>query len=418
MRPVSGNEIERQDTEASITASPHCDQPPPQVPSKMPQIRSRSSDFATFKYCGHMTSEFLLARLPSSQLCPGCKFREIISKIKAAQQQLVERGGAFASKEIGKGHNNVKKHWRVPKIHLANTVAQYEALLSHPGISLRDRYKLESLLDIWNREKDGLAEVPGMRQVPTEKEPSQKEHEVARLMIELLKLVLEKEMAAEDKVSNEGSVATNNPSNRHEQQQSQTTISKAATVSACLPATPKSASCAAPNRTVTPLPRESILKRKPTSSLASPQTKRIRITDTVTLSPPRLNITNPNPFTQLSAALTLQPHAKHTEAEDARPRYSFQRRKASYEPGAWASGAEEEKANTSFATRSWERAEKARCKEIEEEEEERRVVEGLEIVTGAWVGVWWVRGVVVCVGLEELGRVMGGTERRGKYVSV
>lgn len=82
-----------------------------------------------------------------------------------------------------------------------NTVAQFEALLADPEVPKRDRHKLERLVETWNRKREDLVKVPGvpgLREVPTEKEPSEEEHEAARLMIKLLMLVLEKEMTTGD----------------------------------------------------------------------------------------------------------------------------------------------------------------------------------------------------------------------------
>lgn len=127
----------------------------------------------------------------------------------------------FASWELGTGHQEVKETSRVPKAYLVNTVAQFEALMPDPEIPKRDRQKLERLVDTWNKKRESLAnvpDVPGVREVPTKKEPSEEEHEAARLMIQLLKLVLEKEMTAEDKVASKYSVKATRISNRHRQQ--------------------------------------------------------------------------------------------------------------------------------------------------------------------------------------------------------
>lgn len=162
--------------------------------------------------------------------------------------------------------------------------------------------------------------------------------------------------------------------------------------------------------TAAPSPPKSILKRKPSSSLEQsseiPQSKRFRITDTVTISPPRLNIVDPSPFTRLSAESTVQTHATHSAAENYRPRPAFQRKRSVFKPGVWISVPGEEKVNTSFYKRSWERAEKVVFREAVEEEEKNKVAEGLKAITAPWVGFWWIRGVLVHGGVNLVVRDM------------
>jgi hypothetical protein len=398
MGPSSSDQVERQDNAPSATMLPQSEQAPPQT-------RPRDSEFAAGKYCSHVTPRSLLARLPSSLQCPRCDFRDLISKTRAAQQELTERGGAFASKEIGTGHHNVKQDWRILKMQLANTVARFEALLADPWVQVRDRAILTSLLDVWDTEKDGLAKVPGMREVPTEEEPSEEEHEVARLMIELFKLVLEKEMTAKDKAHiryNEAKQLLD----RLGQQHNQAAAPQSSPATTSDPATPKWESSCALNHIALPSPSKSILKRKSISPLAhsprTPKPKRTRITDTVTISPQHINISNPSSFAKLSIAPTVQPHAEHTEAEKKRRKTIYYRRRRAYKPGVWASGAGEEKVNTSYCYWTWEEAEEIRCREIKEEEQQRKAVEGLKVIAGAWVGLWWIRRDVGCVGLDWL----------------
>lgn len=150
--------------------------------------------------CAHHIPTSLAAKLPVPHLCSTCTINADIKAIQDVQQRFADRGSAFVSKQMAH-HKTVRKRWRTAKLALIKTVTFFEALIADSHWSSEDAVKVKAALDVWNKKKLVLTKVPGVNYVPSAEEdgPIEEEHEIARLMVDLLKLVLAKEMAGEDK---------------------------------------------------------------------------------------------------------------------------------------------------------------------------------------------------------------------------
>jgi hypothetical protein len=414
--------------------------------------------------CGHEISPRLALGLPHSNECPSCTVVRYIEIIEGVQKQLSIIGGAFISKEYKHDeHRELKRRWHAAKIGLANAVATFENILAEQYMSTLDRDCVRDALKVWKSKQVLLSVIPGLKYVEgTEERESEKElptaedHEVARLMIQALKMILMKELTPEDRaaIGWEATVdGTSKPklpaqhsgditkSSSHilpvrdrlfrYSQESLLTIGLAqqnATVETLATSDPataspkpertperlssradrhiaqltlpdhtsplpmaRSAPCT-PKSTVTP---KSILKRRASlTPIESPNCKRIRITDIATVSPAKLNIANPSPFTKLPTEPTVKIHGEHTDSGSKRRKRSFWRNSPAYEPGIWASGAFEQKANTSNFHASSDEMEQEWTEYKSELDWEHMVVEGLKVVTGKWIASWWVKNVL------------------------
>ncbi|KAH7390956.1 hypothetical protein DE146DRAFT_680017 [Phaeosphaeria sp. MPI-PUGE-AT-0046c] len=361
--------------------------------SQPTQVTTPGNKRTSCTYCGCDISDFLTAQLRKGLACPACTANAIIKAIEQVQQRLTDRGGAFASKLEANGH---KTKW--------------EALIDDAHVLPEDLTNVKSALAIWDSNKIALSKVPGLKYIEGvgEGEPTAEEHEVARLMIELLRLILEKEMRASDreaqgvsrKKKEVGLSGDRKPlhssihgehTNRDEAPEAQIAIASSRQRTPPAPDTLKS-----------------ILKRKASFTISeTPPQKRTRIADVVTVSPPRLNVSNPSPFIKLPDTVTTQTHAKHTSAQQNRPKDAFKRSAPDYAPGVWASGAFEEKAGTSNFKSNWNRMEKQVAEELQEAAEVQTVFKGIKMVTGTWMGMWWVRKVTRHLDLEQLWERLG-----------
>jgi hypothetical protein len=348
---------------------------------------------AAAKYiCHHEIPVSLASKLANGHVCPTCTITRHIKAVQSVQKQLVERGGAFASKDIGDGnqHRNVKHEWVRAKICLKNMVTLFEVLAADTKTTIEAATTLNDALEVWRKSEDALHIVLGMVYINnTEgKIPTEKDHEIAKLMIELLRLAIEKEMTSEDK---EG-VAKNRSMNRNEVHQHQSPLEQSVTRNP--PRLPRSEASSVAQALSVRKPPRSILKRELiASSTSSPTPKRLRITDNVTISPAYLNTSNPSPFTTLPNTTTSQPHSIHSDAEHKRRRNEFHRRSRAYIPGTWASQTSEEKADTSYRRRDWKYMERVVRKDQREAKEEKTLAEGLKVVAGVYMGLWRFRKV-------------------------
>jgi hypothetical protein len=365
------------------------------------------------------------------------------------QRELSDRGGAFRSKEDNLSkHKLLRRIWQDAKIALANTIAKFEGLIEEIDAPEQHTAKLMEALEIWESKKMVLSQVPGLvyAEGAEGEEPSEEDKEIARLMMELLEMVLKKEMTAEEKQATaklkpRGPDQKDFPDVLHhssptalEPQPSLTLSRRSASqqnVFATLPvgglesqteaqhslpatAKPSSPSNAGQPRVATP---QSILKRYATkspssSSTSSPQhkRKRVRTASFVTISPEALSITNPSPFANLSRTPTVQPHAPHTIAEKNRRRSAFHRGIMGYLPGAWASGAFSKKANTSYLGVEWDIMNIAIMKELGEEHMEKKLAAELKEISGRWVVSWWTKNIVPTLDIQKLKAAMKAEE--------
>lgn len=311
----------------------------------------------------------------------------------------------FISKFRSHGHTKLKRQWSKAKIALSNTLARFEELLAEKQLSAEDLGEVELALRLWEDRSISLTRVPGMRYArgAEEQEPTEEDHEFARLMMQYLKVVLENELTADDKAA--VAEAKFMESAQHDNLTGKDQAAAHELPVMLLPPKPPARSPAStlltPRIAQTP---KSILKRSAslTPSLTpSPSRKRIRLADIVTVSPASLNISNPSPFIKLTNEPTLREHRHTATAENRRRRTIFWRPSPLYEPGAWASGGFESKANTSYYKAEWESMEQEKQQEEQEAEEEQRVAEGLKLVAGVWMGVWWVKKVLGSIDLKK-----------------
>jgi hypothetical protein len=389
----------------SIMAEPPIQPQTPPV-AKAPKLPS----------CDHTISARITPQ--DSRLCPSCRIARHIQAIKDVQKDLSKRGGVFQSKEKPREHSTIKQRWRVEKIRAINTLDRIKLLLNDDQLSEKDKADIAKAEKLWEEEAPNLGIVPGLvyQGDIVEAEPSEEDHEAARLMIELLRLVLEKEMTKEDKEATTLPIRVKKkaPDAQAHQDRSETSPQHASP-----PATPKPAPKSATQAAATPNSPRPILKRKATSeSPTTPRHKRLHFNEVATISPAHLNLSNPTPFeappltslpfrpsplaTPPPTTVTTQPHRISTSAEHKRHAHQFKRNRREYAPGTWASGAFEEKANTSWCTVQWDNAEQQMKQEEKEAQWEHEVFAGLKVIVRVWTGLWWVRKVMQHVDLEEL----------------
>ncbi|KAH7079885.1 hypothetical protein BKA63DRAFT_407144 [Paraphoma chrysanthemicola] len=290
--------------------------------------------------CNHERSEFLALRLPVPSQCPTCIIFGPINDIREVQRQFVDRGGAILSKEKGEHHKTLKAKWKRSKIDLMKMVTLNESLMNDPQVPANDKAKVQLALDAYEKRKVGLARVPGVEYVEgaEEEEPTEEDTEIAGLMVELLKKVLDEEMQAEDKeyAARWAAIAT-----AEEPLESwwQSTSKEELAMTTGRPKTPPARpSTSRPARS--PLTPRSILKRQQSlSTIPSMEGKRICIAEMATISPTYLNVRNDSVLMREPAEPTTQPHSKHATGEHKRTHGQFWRPGTAYTPGPWASQA-------------------------------------------------------------------------------
>ncbi|KAF2128168.1 hypothetical protein P153DRAFT_294327 [Dothidotthia symphoricarpi CBS 119687] len=375
----------------------------------MLRVRNRQDSAAT--PCSHPISDAITSKLPNPKVCPACFIKQHTETIKDVQRRLVERGGVFASKDEH-GHKSLRKELRDAKIGLTNAVAQFEIAVAEAQLPPADLSHLRNALLEWEDQKIRLAKIPGLVYVSgaEEDEPTEEDRELAKLMMELLAMVLKKELTP-DEMEERAATTSTEANLDHQRPGSQAHVPKDRT---SIPET--SELCLAPsvgNLQDKAAPK-SIFKRKIAFSSAdslttSPVRKRVRTRNFAAVSPEALNTSNPFPFAKLSDNKTIQAHRPQTSAEQHRLRSDFHRGCPNYTPGVWASSAFTEKANTSLFKIPWNEAEEQMRKEQEEAAEERKIADRLKMVAQAWTGIWWAKEVMQHVDLEKIREAGSGT---------
>jgi hypothetical protein len=347
--------------------------------------------------CSHAISARITPQ--NSRLCPSCQIFRHVQAIKDVQRDLTKRGGVFQSKDMSRGHKTVRQRWRVEKLRAINTLDRLHFILKDAQLSEKDKSDIAKAFKLWEEEAPNLEMVPGVvyQDDNAQAESSKGEHEVARLMIELLTLLLQEEMAEEDKEATRLPIRLREEAPDGQAPQDSRPLQRA---------TPKAPNQSAIQAIATPKSPRSILKRKATpGSPKSPQRKRLRFDRVAIVSPAHLNFSNPTPFESFplaSSPVTTQPHRKSTSVDYKRENHEFKRKRPEYLPGTWASGAFEEKANTSWCTVYWENAEQQMEEEQKEAQEEEQLVLALKKIVWVWTSIWWVRNVTRHIDLEEL----------------
>ncbi|KAG9188040.1 hypothetical protein G6011_01963 [Alternaria panax] len=396
----------------------------------MVRVRS-AAPVCVASMCTHAKTATLSPKLPSPWLCPTCTITSQIAAIQSVQEELDARGGVLQSQQKREDrhttntHKVIRKAWRTTKITLANTIQKFEDLLEDKNTSIQDLPRLREALNVWDKKKIVLTRVPGLKYVEgaEEGEPTEEEKEGARLLMVWLKMVVEKEMTQEELKSSptDPLVGTSQPTSsripsaspfeyivpRESEPQEHPDIRQSECPLLALAQTlatplPEPQHKAATHKSVLKRPRATALSGSPSSASPSPSLKRVRTSDTVTVSPGHLYVTNPSPFQQFSRVSIMLPHAAHTFAEHHRRRPEFHRTTGLYVPGVWASTGFSEKADTSFRSMTREEMEKRYKEESEEQEEEQRVANGLKKASRGWVALWWAKKMAPNLDLEKL----------------
>ena len=377
--------------------------------------------------CTHAKAATLAPKPASPLLCPTCTITSQIAAIQSVQGQFDARGGVLKSQKRGEdrhtadAHKVLRKAWRTAKIALANTIEKFEDLLEDKNTPVQDLPKLREALNVWDKKKIVLTRVPGLRYVQgaEEGEPTDEEKEEARLLMVWLKMVIEKEMTQEELESSR----TNPPVDTSLSTSSQTPATSqlqypvpqepsgvrqfefecpllaiAQTLATSLPDYQHNIAMPKP---VLKRPRAITLTGSQSSS-PSPLPKRVRLSDTVTMSPEHLYVANPPPFQPLSRTAIVLPHATHTLAEHHRRRPEFHRTTEVYVPGVWASGAFSEKVDTSFRSMTRQEMEKRYKQESDEQEQEQELAIKLKDTSRGWVALWWAKKMAPNLDLEKL----------------
>jgi hypothetical protein len=395
--------------------------------------------------CTHVIPSTLAPKLLSLHLCPTCMISSQIETIESVQQQFDIRGGLFQSKEAvqdghsSHAHKSVRRKWRNAKVALINTVERFEDLLNDNKASVQDLAKLREALNVWDKKKILLSRVPGLKYIDgaEEGEPTDEEKKGARLLMVWLRMVIEKETEElrgegissliAKRLYNPHRVPTTLQSSRSDLSVGASTPAPALApirwVSTPEPASKERSDAYQSERTLPPVAKTTatplaktrqdvampkpILKRSRTSTTSGSQSasrwpKRVRTSNSVTISPEHLYVTNPSPFQPLSRTAIVLPHAAHALAENHRHRHEFHRTSPVYVPGAWASEAFDQKANTSFRGMSRQEMKKHFEQDEAEQEQEQVLPDKLRDISRGWVALWWANKVVPHLDLERL----------------
>ena len=389
--------------------SPHADAP----------TQAKSSAVISFipkdEPCGHPVPAALVPHLPLLYHCPTCTVEYFIKMTQLAQKRFKDHGGWSASKEKGgDGHKTARVTWRKAKVRMVNMVSKLEDLRADASVPSDVLESIQPALSLYESKKVQLGRVPGVQYVKgaKEDEPTEEHHEIAKLMIELLKMILDKEMEPADKAFvADKAFAMVRPGDNSVSPSSESAEQPATASSP--PRKPKPTTSSPICRlTSGTLPSAFKRKHSPSSASITPN-KRIRINDIVTVSPSHVIDAEPidparyflsGPFQgDQGLSPTSQSHADHTTAVRVRTRAHFWRPGGGYTPGSWASQAFHEKINTSNWKTSWDVVDEnlKKC-----DRKDRWVRRNLTSVQGFWIVVWWfkwwVKNVVPGMGLEKL----------------
>ncbi|CAE7220029.1 hypothetical protein PTNB85_10287 [Pyrenophora teres f. teres] len=406
--------------------------------------------------CVHGVPSSLARKLAKwMKSCPTCVITRLAHQLEILQRMIARHGGIFKQKETHPMmHQLVRKEWVTAKLEMQNTIDRLEDLLKDEDMGVEDVAMLKEALQVWEKKRDGLEKVPGVRYADDaeEKEPTKEEKKGARLLMVWLKMVLQKEMSQEEQEE----VATPTKSGLHRQrvpvrhqnfllsttppvtspqkgscansQQPSSTTTSTWNPTPATPFEPQQTKRTPPTTPKTPTtppfvktqqkvatPKSSIKRPRIDSPPGSPPIpsdhKRVRIADRVTISPKHLNVVNPSPFEPLPRTQITVPHAAHTVAEHRRRRREFHRGKH-YVPGAWASRDSSIKANTSFFRVKNKMMEVLVRNDLVAAKGEMEIVKQLKLIASHWLVLWWAKHVVPKLDLEKLVEDMGQMEKK------
>ncbi|KAL1795338.1 hypothetical protein ACET3X_007154 [Alternaria dauci] len=377
------------------------------------------------KICTHAKATTLSPKLPSPLLCPTCTITSQIAAVQTIQGKFDACGGVLKSQQKGEdrhttpAHKAMRRAWRTAKIALANTIQKFQDLLEDKSTPVQDLAKLREALDVWDKKKIVLTRVPGLRYVEGagEGEPTDDDKKEAQLLMMWLKMVVEKEMTPEELASPRTNqpVVTSLPVSSHipttsrsqyavPQQRPNIRPSECpllALAQSLTTSSPSPQQNAAMLKPALKRPRDNNMADSPSAS-PSPPRKRVRLSNTVTVSPEHLYVTNPSPFRPLSRTAIVLPHATHTFAKHHRRRPEFHRKTQVYVPGVWSSGTTSEIVDTSFRGKTRVEMEKIYKQESEEQEQEQELAAKLKEASRGWVALWWAKNMAPNLNLEKL----------------
>ncbi|KAF2246894.1 hypothetical protein BU26DRAFT_567235 [Trematosphaeria pertusa] len=356
-------------------------------------------------YCTHTIPSSLLPLLRPPTYCPICTIKRDISEVEEVQLEFRIRGGIFSSKALyekshvlGLRHKEFKKRWVSGKVALMNRVMEFKDLLDAGVAEGSD--VLREAVAAFEKERNRLA----------------------RVLVVPRKSDIEKLAASsvvEERRAEQYGAAT--PPKSIIRKTSQ--FAASSDVRAEFKSNSKISAAAKDwkSRPGNPMLEDSSLSPFDSSSSAvsAPRSKRLRFSPTISHSPEKLNYVHTHfalpPSTPLSTEATHHTPSLHPTREDPRKRTKrkFKRNGKEYQPGTWKSEDGYEKVNTSRFRVRWDHAEK----EWAEGEEMRLLEVKLKEISRASVALWWVRGVLVYGGIQEMQAGMEKVEERAEQLA-
>ncbi|KAF2259561.1 hypothetical protein CC78DRAFT_591874 [Lojkania enalia] len=347
-----------------------------------------------------------------------------IENVEWVQYNIGRRGGVFGSKEDSVAHRRLKRAWVREKVALLRLVSALEDLVDKErkwnASNARNFMGLEgngaiAALEVWEQSEELMYEVPGYVYAEVEEGCEEKGSKQNRPVRGLKRSVSDSYIpprarrirrwsisegtqrqayralgVMDERTENESTILSNETQIMPNENKEPANTKENCTQNLRAPINYYSFSInhkendtAHPPPPPLPPPHPGHHRKYNSSGLpplASP--KRLRFSETVTISPERLNYIFAD-RTILSNTPTKQPHNKHTNRIH-RTNPSFNRASPYYKPAGrtWASPAEHVKANTSFYSMSWEDAESIWA-----------VEDRLKCIAGVFLLIWWLKAV-------------------------
>jgi hypothetical protein len=299
------------------------------------------------KPCDHPAPAEMQAVGPElGKTCPSCLIDRYVFDAQDIQKGIERRGGIFDSKydptttPDNFGHRNYIKIWRTFRIRCSkdiDTLEQLQAAL--PEVA--EEWGVKSALDRWEIALDELSHVPGGNYVETEKAeqdcPAEStdstSSEDEETSVDLSNITGSKQDESED------------ISDQLIRQLNLWNILPFATLE-------DESSPVSAHRKPSSTSIDAVSKPTTSSHQTAPLPRSALKGSRATVCPTSTIITHP------SHPLYTNPHNKHTIAESARPRLTFQRTSIEYRAALWSSSPGYVKEDTSGSSMSWYKYEK------------------------------------------------------------
>ncbi|KAF1954580.1 hypothetical protein CC80DRAFT_550187 [Byssothecium circinans] len=371
----------------------------------------------TFNTCTHNIPKDFKSSMDNSYgidkefgVCPPCKISRITERIRTCRSWFRKRGGIMQSyqtsatdtdKDFARSHLAHTKEWRKLKIAMFRWITIYESILERPAtdkpeLDGRSRALMEQAIAIWESDKEGLMNLPGVRLVADEHQDIEEgsgspdvQREVStggQSGEEDLRLYLPEdhqrlraneclEQSSEEPARTDEEVNIPHPNTDDGGLVEFLALSGGENLA--VPeatkeeAAPDLATIAPPSR----LASHSSILRRATSQPSKPRpTKSLTFHDLAEIIP------DPD---SSPAERELRPHSEVSSAPTKRPRDTFHRTNAMYTPQAWASPRYYDKVETSWCSVEWE----------DWEEAQKSAEEGGGEEGGGWnVREWYAEG--------------------------